>query len=523
MKNMVHEIKKDFINKNTIINIVFAFALGIMVYMPIVVGGLTNAYDSLWDETYYYFNNWFLSLGRWAWFIVEKIIQGSYIEPFSSLTSLLIFSIGYIVFLKTISIENRIYEMLLSCIFMVSTVICCMLSYRTFLFALAFLFSSISSYCLIKINDFLSIIISTIFLTLSLGTYQSNIGCFCLTILFYLLIDINKNGYNAKKVLLIIIKAMVVVVVSCLIYKLIWNLFLNIYNVGLADYKNGNAGNITISSIIMNLPYNILQTYRYFLDYYSELFVTTAYPVIIKTLWAVNVLILLINFGYKCFKNIDNYKAVIACVILLVLLPIASNFAILLLDTGIQLQQLLPITMVLPLLTIVNLKSINFCNSFFTSTTKQLLIIIISVFVAGNMLAVNKDIEAMRQGKTATDSLMQNVCSDLISNGFYEKDKKFCFFGLPSENELFHTNEIWNIANNYAKVGNFSLNAWVMPSSYQGTFDKLGINLHCNFSSNEKYNEFIKNGVVDRMTCYPCEGSIIEVDDYVLIKISNTY
>ncbi len=140
-------------------------------------------------------------------------------------------------------------------------------------------------------------------------------------------------------------------------------------------------------------------------------------------------------------------------------------------------------------------------------------------------LTVTNDQIALKEGKTAVVTLTNRIINRLDNEGYMfstENPYVVCLVGRPAENILFQHSRAFEIANAYARFGCFSTEA----GNYRRTFKGV-LNEYCgtwlNLASEESYNVIISSDLTRQMPCFPQEGSIIERDGVVIVKISELY
>ena len=163
-----------------------------IIYFSLISNQLVNSNDGLWEYSYYKAGKWSLSLGRWFWIYIDRLRFGISTEPITSLISLSLFSSGFIFIADMFELGKSKLSYLASMLFLSSTVICFSLSYRFMspTFGLAFLLSVLAVWVLIKWNGkILTIGVSGLLMALSMGLYQAYIGCTCILLLGYFLLQ----------------------------------------------------------------------------------------------------------------------------------------------------------------------------------------------------------------------------------------------------------------------------------------------------------------------------------------------
>ena len=143
------------------------------------------------------------------------------------------------------------------------------------------------------------------------------------------------------------------------------------------------------------------------------------------------------------------------------------------------------------------------------------------ILLYGNIFAVGADIDAMAQGSNSSNMIMNNIAVTLNQKQLLSDDYDYAFFGNISANELFKKNELYDVASPYAKFGTMQTKPDMVHKSYIGLLDDIGLDLE--IVDNEKYLELYDSGILDNMPAYPEEGSIIEKDGVVIVKVSDDY
>ncbi len=168
------------------------FVISSLCYIPLIANGYVNSIDGIWhSNTFFQSGNLELSSGRWAWLFLDKLKGGYAAEPFSSLVALLLISISICLALDMF-MDLNIVNILLALLFSVSTSVCCFLSYRfqATSFGLSILLAILAAYLVIiksadKKTQIMHYLCAIASLTILLGLYQANLGCYCIVIISY--------------------------------------------------------------------------------------------------------------------------------------------------------------------------------------------------------------------------------------------------------------------------------------------------------------------------------------------------
>lgn len=493
--------------------------IGILIYIILISQQLTNHYDGLWADSVYIADLWELSIGRWFWPVLDRLRVGYAADPFNSYLTIFFIALGNLLIVDVFSMVGEKKAYIINAMIFSSTTVSVFLSYRYMspTFGLSYLFSIASAWIIYKKSTWKDWLFASGLICLSLGLYQANLGCFCLlayAMALFLCCEENDN----KKILLFLVKVGTSIILACIFYKIIWNLMLKIFHIAVASYKG--AENVSIFFIIKKLPGQILDAYAKFYIYFlKNEFKHSVFQYIY--VYVLIFLFLLLALLWKAYMLLQKKKWLKLIIYLsgVVTLPIACNICVLLApEAGFMLQQTCAMAITFPIMFCLvctlfrNLK--NYC------WIKKITIGIAIFILYGNIYMVAIDLEAMYEGKNTSENIMNYVIHTLIDKNLYDSEKQYFFLGQISSNPMFRTTEIWGRANLYARYGEFWQDLPTMRVSYQGLLQDIGIKL--TIGDLDKYQD-ICTDQVNNMPVFPKDGSILNMDEYVIIKISNTY
>lgn len=515
--------------KLMIIQVVF----GSLLYLVLIANQLTNTHDGLWHGNYSLAKRWELSIGRWFWLYIDRLRLGISAEPTTSILTLIIISIGNLYIIDIFDmIENKL-SYLVCMLILSSTTVCNWLSYRYMspVFASSYILSIFAAWVLIKKvtgkNKKVELLwcgLAAFAIALCLGAYQANLACTCVLILLYIFLSILRTQNVGCKILYIFYHLSVSfasVGLGCLLYKGIWDIHMKIKNVSASSYNGAN--NLSIKDMIFSIPKNIWKTYLVTYEYFFELNIKhnifQQYGIYCIALVLFLAIVLLFFTKVKKIR-----KSLILLCIIILLLPMACNISLFLATKSeIQIQMTGGMIILFPcLLCVFFLCYRLLCTGGVAVKIHMSLTLLISVaMLYGNIYMVTIDIDAMYEGKNATETMLRNVVIQLQSMDSYSLDKKYLFIGVPSENATFRTTALWNKANSYARYGKFWMKTDCMRYSYNGVLRNMGILLP--YNTDAAYNKLIKLQEIKDMPVYPSKGYIQEVEGCIVIKISDTY
>lgn len=499
--------------KGSIRFIFISWLISVLCYLPFIANYITNSMDGLWQETYHQAANWEISTGRWAWPFLDKARMGYSSEPFNSFLALLFIVIAAwltISLFTEVTLKHYMYVLIVS----ISTTVFCFLSYRfqSPSFGAATLLPVVAAWFFLKdIDDkkkrLIADGIATFLLIITLGLYQSNFGIFFVIILASFMRSVldakEDKGFN------IILRAIVSGLVSCVVYKVIWEIALKLRGIEAADYNGADA---SVLSMIKNIPVGIAKAYG---GWNLRRSTFDSYYIFrpVRLLIYLFILGLLIHLGVTKLKG--RGKSKVLYFVALLLMPLAENVCMLLAPGagGVAIQMTAPTVM-------AGLVVLCLVDSYEVRLQKPIAIAV-ALLLYGNIYCVGTDLDAMVQGTKSMESVMDKVVTSLINEGAFDTDKQYVFVGNMSDNPLFYKNELWDRASDYAKGGQFWTAKECMAASYAGTLNRIGIKL--DIANLEAYEKYLNDKDVKKMPCYPEEGSIVVDGDTVIVKMSNAY
>ena len=235
-------------------------------YIVLIANGLTNTYDGMWKGSYYVGYSWVIQIGRWFWPIIGKARLNLSPEPFTSIASLLLFVVGNCCVAWQFGHKGSAKGYLVVVASTVNTTVCAMLSYRYMspTFAFSYLFS-ILGVLVLREQNWKTWLLSVVYLTLSLGSYQANLGCACILVIFWVVHEIT-SGADWNRVIRFVVFALTSILFSCLLYKGIWDSVLRFQHIEASSYRGAN--DLSVLKMIRELPITTLHTYRVYYDYF---------------------------------------------------------------------------------------------------------------------------------------------------------------------------------------------------------------------------------------------------------------
>ncbi len=516
----LNELKK-FAEEQWKWNIV-TFAVGVLAYFTMMSEGLVNNYDGIWHPSNFIAGDWEISLGRGLQRYADRARFGIVSDAFNSMITVFLFSIGINIFMKCFDVKRKSFRILASVILIANPIICDILSYSYMSpnFGLAFVFA-VSSFAVLCNEDLskrkiiFKVIASSVFFAVSMAFYQAYIS---VTVLLMLLFCIKKirSAERNKQVISYAEECMGTCVLGGAIYLLITKALLLRAGIELASYKGASGVNPIV--ILKNLPASMKNA---FVSFYNYLFVYKTYSNLefinfYLLLIALIELLVIVLISIKTAKK-HIIKGVV-CFLLSLLIPVASGFVILI-AVGNSMSELMSYGYILSLVAIPTLIDETVAS---TTVVRRSVTLMLVPFLWFQLSAAVNDQIALKEGKTATTTLVQNIVTALCEDDYLEDYKSVAFVGRPVDNFLFSHSNAYSMANDYAKFGYFSTDARNSRVTYDGVLRSL-LGMSLNLCGDDDYNDIISQDFVARMPQFPLEGSIVNYNGTLVVKVSDCY
>ena len=495
----------------------FGLLYGAILYSLMMIHQLTNTFDGLWIQNYYLSDVAELSSGRWLLGYIDQFFRGIHADPITTMIALALYILAFVFVLDLFRLKDKTGCWLCLAMFLSSTTISCTLSYRftSVAYGLACFLAVLSFYSMIKCrNHVLAVVIGGVCLGLSMACYQAYLAVFCTVALFYVLFCCkDAQPFAAGKGFgCFVLRILCGLGFAAIFYKLSLSLCLKLQNATLSSYNGVNQ--VSIGSLLANLPRSIVKIYRYFYAYFfmDKLKINTLQPS--GVFYALLALLagLLIYFALKAWRT--EKKRLLLLLPAAAAIPVARNAYMLLAGDKLELQMTAALALVAPL-TLV-LAFVCFAQK---GVVKLVCACLCAVLVYGGAVQVWTDQEAMYEGQNACDTMMTQVLSDLSREALLSTDYEYLFIGVPRDNPHFSVSSTYDSANAYAQLGRFWVNDGCGQASYDGLFNRrLGFTLPVSWMPYEKASDQMN---LEEMPVFPTDGYIALLDGKtVVVKIS---
>lgn len=495
------------------------FLCGLAFYSQLMSQQLVNSYDGIWEYTYHSAGKWELSLGRWFWLYLDKLRFGMNNDPWTSILAVGLFSAGMYVISDIFCLKSKPLSFLVSVLFISSTVVCVSLSYRFMspVFGVAFLLSTLAAWVILKSRRLvLPVLLGGFTIALSMGTYQSYLGCTCVIIAGYLMWQLYCTDVSWKQLGVTLGKSVAALLLGAIMYILLLNIHLKIFHTALSSYNGANTYSIwnTIKKLPVTLKNAYLLFYMYFFRRLYKTNLLERYQIYLFVFAAAGIIFLI---GLVQIWKKSRVRALCFLTLALVL-PVACNaVALVATDVGTSIQMTAPLALLIPILVCV---ASQIKSSLRVSVLAQLAgLAVVLATLWGNIYQIQTDQNAMYEGRTASTAMAEEILHELAAQGCLDPDLRYCFIGIPAGNRLFYVSSTYIDANNYALVGV----GWTDPQSamksWRGIFHYFcGVNL--NVCPADACVDEIAAADVENMPAYPRPGYVKLSGDVVVVKVN---
>jgi len=501
--------------------VIVQFLFSVILYIVLIANQLTNHYDALWSGNYALSGRWELSIGRWFWLYIDCLRMGISSEPLTSCLALFLIIIGNMLLLDIFGQIGRKTGYLAGIIILSSTTVCSYLSYRYMspTFGASFFLSILAAWILAKKP--LKAWLSVLAVVLQLGSYQANIACTCVILVIVFMKMLIENEAN-KRVIHFVIESFFSLAAGCIIYKLIWEFHLHVLNISPSSYKG--ADSVSVGSIVMCFPHNIIKTYKVFIDYFfgknikHNIFQNMGLYYLVYGIVIITLVMKIVALFNK--SKIKVLLITAACAVL----PMACNASLFIATEagGVAIQMTAGMAILFPVILCFACSIKETGKELHKKNYKiiKIFYMVISVIILyGNVYMTAIDQETMYEGRNSTETLVRGVVSELGEKQMLSADRSYVFIGYPSGNPLFGSTKFRDMANPYARYGEFWAYPDLLRMAYNGVLRDIGINL--TYAEDDVSAAMNGRDDVKNMPLFPAEGSIQEIDGYIVIKVSN--
>lgn len=512
------------------------FAAALLIYAQLYVFGATNP-DGHWDSaggmTRWAVSDWQYQLGRWAWSFLVAARSGVSTPIIISAWTIALFSAASIFLASIFRIEKRLLK-LLCCLLVVATpMVCASLTYYSYsdVYGWSFLFPVFVIWnirnCLDKYGKLpvWLIIVDCCLLTITLGLYQSNLNIVFVLLLAVVVLHLLYKEADGRAIIVFFLNVVAICIIACIAYVIVLVATQSYLHVGLPEYRGANAAS-PLNSIIM-LPVSVQTAYSTFFDTFLGHKLMGNHFGETKCILFVWISALAASLFIVWRQRIDAKKKVLKGFVVLlcvVLLPLAANATLIatpsteatILMIGGSIA-LLPLPFSIPYRLFSTL-----VNGTVSKVAHVALLALALLMNYSYIMQVNTDAMAMEAISTQEVSVGTRIVADLENMDDVLHGQEVCIMGIPTDGNYPISTDLAYLASDYARTGLF----W---HTWDGTYFNWQRMIHVevgapciSFCSLKEMKEIGLTKEYAEMSNYPETGSIREINDVVVVKVSDT-
>ncbi|MBQ7359966.1 MAG: glucosyltransferase domain-containing protein [Lachnospiraceae bacterium] len=491
--------------------------VGILAHIYMMTNKLPNIDDYI---SIFHYGSGYAS-GRWLLALIGNSlfrIDGTYSMPFfNGVVFVLMLSLAIMIFLKPFRFKSRWVKRILAGLFLSFPTVTATMGFMFTapFYGVAVLFMAIAFYILVSYKY--GFLLSIFLVCLSLGIYQAYWGLIAGFLLLYLMLLCMDEESKELEIVVLAIKSFVTLLFGVVLYLIVNNIMLGIQGINMSEYQGlSEMGQFELSRI----PEILKMAYGWFFGFTTENYLHITWYPYVRVVIAIGY-VLTAMFGVQAL--IHNRKRAfksIALTVFVAVFPLAVNSIYIMCNNGSFVHTLMCYSVVLvffiPFIFIDGFKNGKLGKSVASGARYGYLfavfIVIIFYIRFANIYYLNLELAFYE-----TSHFMETLSTRIQDADNYSTDKPICFYGAYGESV---NRNIWELrmVNNMTgtvDVGNV-INAPLMRQAYSrvylgNTFYELG-----DMSIIDKYEQQIKE-----MPSYPDDGSIVVMEDVVIVKFSD--
>ncbi|MCD7862056.1 MAG: glucosyltransferase domain-containing protein [Lachnospiraceae bacterium] len=459
------------------------------------------------------------TLGRWLLALMGNFmfrIDGVYSTPFlNGAFFIILLGLSITVFLKPFSFQSRWVKRIFAALFVSFPTVTCTMGFMFTVpfYALAILFMAIAYHVLI--NYRYGFLFSILLICCSLGIYQAYWGLLASFLLLYLITLCMNDDTDVRSLVIISLKSLCSLLFGVLLYLGVNQIMLKIQNVELASYQGmSQMGQISLSQI----PSIISTAYGWFFKLMTENYLDVTSYGIIRAVIAAGYILTVIFFILSFIQNRKYVFKTVAMAVFTLIFPLAVNSIYIMSNDASNVHTMMCYSVVLVFLlpfvfldqvTGESLKALIAGAARYVYLLALVLVIFFYVRLA-NLYYLNLEL-----ANSEIYTFMETLNTRIQSTEDYSEDKEVLFYGMYDD--VVNRN-IWEVRMVSNMTGTIDVaNAINSPLIRQNIFRiYLGVTLNETDGAAiiTEYQE-----VLDDMPSYPDDGSIVILDDVIVVKL----
>lgn len=499
---MENKINK-FLKENKKILIIYLI-IGLIVYSYIAFNSVYNVdgIDDLIINNKMTNFDMYVSMKRWGWALLGLPFS-YYPSPIITLViNIISFSISSLLICKMFDIKDIKYKTLIGILLMAFPYNLNAYSYSPWQYSLGIgvLTSTLSIYLL---HNNKNIIYSVLLICFFTSIYQIFLP-YALVLAIYSLIIKTKEEKKLKNIFITILKYITVFILGCILYALVSEIFLKVFNVTINTYQNADTMlSFNLSEIIKEFPYTMKDI--------ISINITNFFPY-----WThiVLIILLLVSLLFN-FKNIEKKRIIIYIILIIGLIISPKILKIFKPYNYYHTITLLPYEMLYVGAIALLFKNINI--SKYLSKFKRIIYIVVLIVGLTFLINANKLSVMANMATNASFQYINRLETKIESLPMYnnlDNPKKILFLGrinfgdFPSSDAYeFEVGPTSTFINTYTDL-------WAGLTVLGADYELYNLTI-----SDEEYKEFQKDGLIYGK--YPSNTSVYIYKGVIVVKIGD--
>ncbi len=496
-----------------------AIVLGIIIHFVVLANDIHNP-DAITIGGVHYFNSWEFSLGRWGLCLISTLKRGAMLPVINTSLSILCMALSAVFIIKILHIKKTINIMLISAILVAAPTFADTLIYNycSDSYSIAMLLSVLAVYFVYKDKSLKKFLLASFCVVFAMGIYQSYIGVFITLCMIIPILNLLMNNKEIKDINKDIFRSVGMVALGLIIYYIITQITLKIYNIPLSSY--GGANEIGILNMVRNLPKTLSEVYETF---YSFFFTDS---IVVNAHWkrkyinALLLILLTISYVIIIIKN-KTYKKTIKLMeltIFSIILPIGINFIKVIAPArSINLLMCSSIYLVYILLIAIMEK---LDTSWKEIIIKWIVIGLLTILTVTYALSDQYAYKVRKMIFDQTYCTTVNLIDRIRSQEGYQKNMKMCFAGTFNQDGSNMLKKLRKLAIGHCTELNETFDNYSTSRLSMKNFIAEYCGENIEWCTTEEYNRIINSSEFKDMDVYPKVNSIKLIDDIMVVKLN---
>lgn len=421
-----------------------------------------------------------------------------------------------------ININNKILRVLCGCFVICSPLVACSITYYPFsdIYGYAFLCSATSVwfFCCVRLPHHLNYVFGILSLVLAVGMYQTTVGVPLVLLVCRFVFDAYDQSMPLKQTLFRLTKALLGVLVSCMLYLVVMKAVQFFTGVGMADYRG--SGSISLSHAVSSFGTSVPRTYTNYIDFIfggsivGNHFLAKWFNAALLVLSISSILVLLVR----------RRKSLVRCLCIAMaalLAPMAAGvIGIIVPDSGRLMPLMVGGCLVLQICQIAIVLKVVTESGRWRRALLSSLSILVALLTWSSVLQVNTDVAAMKLTMNQVSMIAKDISIRLGQNEAYLQGVPVMIVGSPWDGS-FKAPYNQSRCSPYVNWGLF-WNTWDGSSSCWRSLLKLHSGVSLKMPSLDEMRSIASTSEFTNMPLFPARDSVNVVHGVLVVKMTDT-